>query len=1145
MTRLATPPSVNVFVSGTISGQLVAGNHNMVINADHGAVVNVTPPDERPRVRAHPTPLWTAPQPPTGLLDREAELAAAISDVRAVHPVELSGEPGIGKTTLLSSLATRVTQVEFRDGLAYLSARRQPAEDVRQSLFEAFCESDVPYKPSDAELRRWLHDKRALVVLDDLELEREDAEALLDIAPQCSFVTATPKRVMWRSGIDARRLAGLPIPDAVALFQRELGRTLAADEVAPVERLCAALGGHPLRVLQAAARAREERRPIAAIAGTAQAAPALALSEAERTVVMALGIISAPMDRAGLAAATETPNVDAVLEQLQRRRIVAAETGRYRLAMEPLQVDEQTTTLVTMRALEHYSELAEGLSDDPARIRTEYEPIIQTIERAITLGWTRDALRLARLVETPLMLGARWGAWGEVLHLELRAAHALGESAAEAWALHQIGSRAVCLDDVPAARDALTQALRRREELGDHAGADVTRHNLNLLSATPEQPKKRDAGQRGKGLLARAALPVVLTTAIAVGIWKWNSDRGRDVTSVETHDTATTVVPPAPLPAVAPPDTTRPGGKPGTGRPITPPRPASAERPIVSLDPPQTDFGVVPVAGSADQRITLAVKGAVPVAFPEFAVSDPRHFAVVASTCGQRLDVGSRCTVTVRFSPEDGEMRRDVLTLVDKSGRQLGAVSLRGTGRVVRPAVDIQTRSLEFGELEAGNSRRDSLVVENTGEAPLEISAVDIIGAARDFAADGRECRVGALQPSRGCTIRVTFAPRSKGDYVASLVIVHNAADRTSRVALHGTARPERDLTPPVAPQIRAPAGGESLECPGGERTRRVTLEWSPVADASGIATYEVELRQIRRAARTVAARPDTSVSLPGTVWPVQLPCGGTYQWTVHAVDGAGNHGPVSTSRFATVAPPPQRPAEPEAGGPQLGKLLDGLRKAIEKAAATKPPAESTPSFRIDRFVAVPTSITQGEPAQLCYVVSGAASVRIDPVPKARESNRCITVRPESTTTYRLVAVAADGRTARDSTRVEVRRGLPPGVIIPVEPLPFPRPATPIAVSPGSQDAARPQTIYPCRPTLTWRPAPGGSAPLGFAVQVERLVPGRQPENVLSETVRAGTVSLSGQFGEGGSYRWSVRAVGTAGRQSDPTSWMYFSCAIG
>ncbi|MFX1355006.1 MAG: hypothetical protein ACFFGP_13695 [Promethearchaeota archaeon] len=62
------------------------------------------------------------------------------------------------------------------------------------------------------------------------------------------------------------------------------------------------------------------------------------------------------------------------------------------------------------------------------------------------------------------------------------------DQTAEGFALHQIGTRALCLEDVGTARTSLKKALQLREALGDRIGADITRHNLEILLGPPAPP---------------------------------------------------------------------------------------------------------------------------------------------------------------------------------------------------------------------------------------------------------------------------------------------------------------------------------------------------------------------------------------------------------------------------------------------------------------------------------------------------------------------------------------------------------------------------------------------------------------------------------------------------------------------------------
>ncbi len=99
-----------------------------------------------------------------------------------------------------------------------------------------------------------------------------------------------------------------------------------------------------------------------------------------------------------------------------------------------------------------------------------------------------EVLELGRVLERVLVLRARWGAWAILLDRCLAAAKAIGDRSDEAWALHEIGTRAVCLGEVGLARASLGHALRLRESLDDSAGAAVSRQNLSFVLAPPVEP---------------------------------------------------------------------------------------------------------------------------------------------------------------------------------------------------------------------------------------------------------------------------------------------------------------------------------------------------------------------------------------------------------------------------------------------------------------------------------------------------------------------------------------------------------------------------------------------------------------------------------------------------------------------------------
>jgi hypothetical protein len=79
--------------------------------------------------------------------------------------------------------------------------------------------------------------------------------------------------------------------------------------------------------------------------------------------------------------------------------------------------------------------------------------------------------------------------------------------------------------------------------------------------------------------------------------------------------------------------------------------------------------------------------------------------------------------------------------------------------------------------------------------------------------------------------------------------------------------------------------------------------------------------------------------------------------------------------------------------------------------------------FEILNFYASPPSIKRGETAQLCYGVSNAKEVRLDP-PAGNvwpALTRCFPINPKKNTTYTLTAEDAQGQTKAATVTLQVR----------------------------------------------------------------------------------------------------------------------------
>jgi hypothetical protein len=520
-----------------VDSVIVTGDHATVelkVGSTAGALLALVRGRRKPKQRARPTPLDVRPPPFANRINRLRETAELLADDGAA--VSLCGEAGLGKTYVVAT-ALQESAALPRDGVVYLFAKGKPLDDLLQELFEQFYECRPPFKNSAAQIARDLAEKRALVVLDSLELERDEAQQLLVALPRCRFVAASRERRFWEGPLIP--LHGLATADALALVEQELERPLEDTERDAAEQLCAALAGHPLKIRQAISLVHAGETTLGRLVdrlGAGDAArqvtqAALApLSPEERRVLATLAVVGGEtVGEQRLAEAAAVSDAGAVAAALERRHLVESHSPRYSLAGG---LEAELRQIVPLaepleRALGAFIAWAEAARDEPVALLQEAPALLQLLLHAFESGHEQSGLALARIVDSAFAVGRRFGAWATILDGALAAARRIGDRSSEAWALHQLGTRAYCLGDAGHAEEALREALRIRRALGAETEAAASAYNLAVVAGAPPPLLARIAR------LPLATLAVVTAALVAVSgggaalVWWKHHDQGR------------------------------------------------------------------------------------------------------------------------------------------------------------------------------------------------------------------------------------------------------------------------------------------------------------------------------------------------------------------------------------------------------------------------------------------------------------------------------------------------------------------------------------------------------------------------------------------------------------------------------------------
>jgi hypothetical protein len=513
---MTLPQNVAVNVRGNFSGNLVVGNHNLVVNNPNGGVVNIVAPPPKPVPRTRPVNL--RPRDFPGLLDRAGELDLLDKAMQASLPVTLFGGSGMGKTSLLRKSAQGKSTGNFLDGVVYLPVRGIGRDDLLQSIHDSFFTANADYKPTEGELRSNLGGVRGLILLDDVTLSREDVSAVLDAMPRSVFIISSEERMLWGEGT-AIPLDGLPDADALHLFERELGRAFKDEEKPVAVQICRVLLSHPLRILQTASIIREDSLSIPQafqkLTTTRSQSPTveMALQKSSDTQKKIFSLLAAAggfaVTRDHILKLIPAANFDLEVQSMIRRGFVQSSGSSLSLSGDAASAVGRVWNLTQWEdaLTDHFTNWLQSAPQD-ILLDQASDMLFHLLKRVGEKKQWPQLVTLGKALERISILQKKWQRWVQILDLLRMAARALADKKLEGWVLHQLGTRSMCLGAKMEAQEFFKQALNVRTTIGDTSGAQVTQHNLSILLDIP-MPVQHVKSGSGGGNFVRWALAAV------------------------------------------------------------------------------------------------------------------------------------------------------------------------------------------------------------------------------------------------------------------------------------------------------------------------------------------------------------------------------------------------------------------------------------------------------------------------------------------------------------------------------------------------------------------------------------------------------------------------------------------------------------
>jgi len=749
-----------VRVDGDVSGMVAAGEYvyQQQVNVEEGGLVYVLEAGHIPYQKVE-LPVRLLPRIGPSLIDRHEEMTAITGSVRPGASIFVTGPDGIGKSLLLSHSAHEDPPPELDAGVVHIRAGHESFEDLVLRLFYAFHDSllPTPFVPPPSQIQRELSSIKASVIVDELELDRGETAALLDMAAQSAFVVAS-RDLALENGIEVN-LAGLSVEDAIELFNRELGgAAIHRDELAD---LCHSLGGHPQCIVLAARLVgRLEISPGQLVGELGPTDPCLALAERclddlpERQKEVARFLAALGGGAASdyiISSAINAPSGEPVAN-LHSRGIAVSASPTHRLNPILQKAAEGIWDLDVVR--DKATDLIKGwLATDKSGDHSSpdhdawLELGIRMIESADESRNSESVLSLGLALEPRLATSGRWGAWQSVLESVQRAALELADGqAVYALTLHQLGSKALCYGQTSRAEVLLNDALRIRKRIGLESAAEATQHNLDVLKLPPPPPggaiKSEQPGPKPSSF-PKTVATMAIGAAVVLGSWLGLSA------------------------LVA-----------GEGQLV--------------VDPAELTITDVVAGSDVAHQIFLANAGDAPLEIEALEIDGDAAFRA-GGACGPRtrLDPDESCEVQITFEPEEpGEYSAD---LVVASTGEVSTISVPILAKSVAPAqLVVSSGIIDFGVVEAGLAAEQPLELSNSGDVDLILEPLHL-ELGESFAIVDTECG-SLLQPGASCFAAVRFAPGREGGYSDTLIAESTGTNRTTLVELVGIGVGEAEL---------------------------------------------------------------------------------------------------------------------------------------------------------------------------------------------------------------------------------------------------------------------------------------------------------------------------------------------------------------
>jgi hypothetical protein len=203
----------------------------------------------------------------------------------------------------------------------------------------------------------------------------------------------------------------------------------------------------------------------------------------------------------------------------------------------------------------------------------------------------------------------------------------------------------------------------------------------------------------------------------------------------------------------------------------------------LTANPQNLSFGNVQVRSSQTIAETLTNSGGSSLTISQTTLTGT-GFSLPGLTLPTILLPGQSVAFGLTFTPQSSGTVSGSLSVTSNGSNPNFAVGLAGTGVLTPGTLSAKPSGLNFGNVQLGNSKGQTVTLANSGGSSVTISQANL--SSSSFDVNGLTLPL-TVNVGQSTVFDVVFSPQVGGSLTGSLAIVSNASNSTLNIPLSGT----------------------------------------------------------------------------------------------------------------------------------------------------------------------------------------------------------------------------------------------------------------------------------------------------------------------------------------------------------------------